>query len=61
MSYLGVSDIKNHRYLNSINFTNLLAKKISPPFRPIVKSASDTSNFTTYSDDAPEGAEIKAS
>lgn len=54
-----MSDIKNHRYLNSINFTTLLAKKISPPFRPIVKSSSDTSNFSTYTDNAPEGAEIK--
>lgn len=57
---LGVSDIKNHRYLNSINFNTLLAKKISPPFRPIVKGPSDTSNFSVYSDSSPsEGADIK--
>lgn len=54
-----MNDIKNHRYLNSINFTTLLAKKISPPFRPVVKSPSDTSNFSTYTDNAPEAAEIK--
>lgn len=52
---VGVSDIKNHRYLNTINFANLLAKKISPPYRPHVKNASDTSNFTTYADSKEEG------
>ena len=45
-----MNDIKNHRYLNTINFANLLAKKISSPYRPHVKSGCDTSNFTTYTD-----------
>ncbi len=40
---------------------NLFAKKISPPHRPIVKSTSDTSNFSTYSDSGSEGADIKPS
>lgn len=47
---LGVNDIKQHRYLSTINFTNLVAKKISPPYRPKVKSSGDTSNFSTYKD-----------
>lgn len=55
----GVNDIKNHRYLNTINFSNLLAKKISPPYRPEVKSPSDTSNFSTYPENSTQGAEIK--
>lgn len=46
----GGNDIRNHRYLASINFTNLLAKKISPPHKPKVKSSGDTSNFSTYKD-----------
>ncbi len=46
----GVNDIKHHRYLNTVNFSNLLNKKISPPYRPKVKSAGDTSNFSTYKD-----------
>jgi hypothetical protein len=58
---LGVSDIKNHRYLNTINMANLFAKKISPPYKPVVKSASDTSNFSTYSDSGTEPADIKPS
>jgi protein kinase A len=47
---LGVNDIKNHRYLNTININNLLAKKISPPYRPVVKGPGDTSNFSNYPD-----------
>jgi len=58
--YAGVNDIKNHRYLNTINFGNLTSKKISPPYRPVVKSASDTSNFSSYAESNGEGAEIKA-
>jgi protein kinase A/protein kinase X len=38
-----------------------LAKKISPPYRPVVKSASDTSNFSSYTETSNEGAEIKPS
>jgi hypothetical protein len=51
---LGVNDIKQHRYLSTINFANLFIKKISPPYRPKVKSAGDTSNFSTYKDSNSE-------
>lgn len=44
----GVNDVKQHRYLNTINFNNLLTKKISPPYKPKVKSPGDTSNFSDY-------------
>lgn len=57
----GVNDIKHHRYLSSINFNNLLAKKVSPPHRPNVKSAGDTSNFCTYKESGSEVEEIKPS
>jgi hypothetical protein len=57
----GVKDIKGHRYLNIINFGNLTEKKISPPYRPVVKSASDTSNFSSYGENSENGADIKAS
>lgn len=52
----GVNDIKNHRYLNAVNFPNLLAKKVSPPYRPNVKSQGDTSNFATYQEEVIDGA-----
>lgn len=55
-----MNDIKNHRYLNSINFNNLLTKKISPPYRPIVKGSNDTSNFSSYPDTGDDAADIKA-
>jgi protein kinase A len=57
----GVNDIKHHRYMNTINFNNLLTKKISPPYKPKVKSPGDTSNFTTYDDTNSEVQEIKPS
>ena len=47
---LGVSDVKKHRFLKSINFTNLLAKKISAPYKPTVKSENDVSNFGVFQD-----------
>lgn len=51
----GVSDIKNHRYLNSISWSNLFSKKIAPPFKPVLRSTSDTSHFSPYetSDEEP--------
>lgn len=51
----GVNDIKNHRFLNSINLNQLYSKKISPPYRPIVKSSSDTKNFGHYEEKGGEG------
>ena len=56
----GVNDIKHHRYLNSINLSQLLAKKISPPYRPAVKGPSDTKHFGHYEDNGPEGKELPA-
>jgi hypothetical protein len=56
---LGVTDIKNHRYLNSVNWNNLLSKKISAPYRPVVKSSSDTSNFSKIDLDETDPLPIK--
>lgn len=58
--YVGVNDIKNHRFLNCISFDHLYSKRINPPYRPTVKGPSDTSNFHTCVDVSGEGAEIKA-
>lgn len=55
----GVNDIKNHRFLNTINLSSLLAKKISPPYRPIVRAGNDTNNFSHYDENnKSEGKEI---
>jgi hypothetical protein len=55
----GVNDIKNHRYINTINCLNLAAKKISPPYKPSLKGPGDTSNFTHYDDSGNEPEAIK--
>ena len=54
MSNSGVNDIKKHRFMNPINFNNLYLKKISAPYKPTVKSATDTSNFAHYDDSMSE-------
>lgn len=42
-------DIKNHRFFDIINWKLLYQKSVIPPYKPTVKSASDTSNFGIYS------------
>lgn len=46
----GVEDIKQHKWFKDINWNDLLSKKIPAPFRPTVKSETDTSNFDDYPD-----------
>ncbi|KAF8977807.1 AGC protein kinase Gad8 [Entomortierella lignicola] len=41
----GSSAIKQHAFFKPISFPHLMAKKIQPPFKPSVSSATDTSNF----------------
>ena len=53
-----MSDIKKHRFLNTMNLGALLAKKIPTPFKPKVKSEDDVSNFGNYDDSFSEGSEI---
>merc|ERR1719359_2206458 len=46
----GVEDIKQHKWFNPIDWEKLLQKEIEPPFKPSVKSSTDTSNFDDYPD-----------
>lgn len=55
---LGVQDIKNHRFLSSLSFSNILAKKIQAPFKPKLKSDDDTSNFLKADDSLSETIEV---
>ncbi|WFD42175.1 non-specific serine/threonine protein kinase [Malassezia psittaci] len=42
----GATDIKNHPFFTKhIDWVQLLAKKVQPPYKPGVRSALDTSNF----------------
>jgi len=56
----GVNDLKKHRFLNTINLGNLLGKKISSPYKPILKSDDDVSNFGVFDDSMKESGDIKA-
>lgn len=44
-SEAGAQDIKRQAFFRSINWTDLLHKKIKPPFKPTIKAPDDVSNF----------------
>uniref|UniRef100_A0A7S2DXE4 cAMP-dependent protein kinase n=1 Tax=Alexandrium andersonii TaxID=327968 RepID=A0A7S2DXE4_9DINO len=46
----GVEDIKQHKWFKDVDWEMLLLKKLEAPFKPNVKSDSDTSNFDDYPD-----------
>eukprot|EP00386_Alphamonas_edax_P014637 GDKI01044886.1.p1 GENE.GDKI01044886.1~~GDKI01044886.1.p1 ORF type:complete len:323 (+),score=135.79 GDKI01044886.1:119-1087(+) len=50
----GADDIKLHKWFQGLGYPELLAKKIPAPYKPVVKSKDDTSNFEDY----PESEEI---
>ena len=53
-----MNDIKKHRFVKTINFGNLLIKKISAPYKPTVKGESDVSNFGIFEDSLKDTVEI---
>lgn len=53
-----MNDIKNHRYLATISFTNIFSKKVAPPFVPVVKKDDDTSNFVKFDDSNSEAKPV---
>jgi serine/threonine protein kinase len=42
------SDIKNHRFFAGLDWQRLINKGIEMPYRPLVKSAGDATNFSHY-------------
>lgn len=52
----GVEDIKRHKWYKGTDWDLLLARRVSPPFKPPVQSADDTSMFERY----PESTEASA-
>ncbi len=38
-------DIKKHKWFRKINWDDLLAKRVTPPFKPVVKSDDDCRNI----------------
>lgn len=41
----GAASVKQHAFFKGINWDDVLAKRVRPPFFPTVKGAADTSNF----------------
>ncbi|CAD8180468.1 unnamed protein product [Paramecium pentaurelia] len=46
----GVDDIKSHKWYETLNWKDIINKKIKPQYIPVIQSDYDTSNFATYPD-----------
>ncbi|CAD8170900.1 unnamed protein product [Paramecium octaurelia] len=46
----GVDDIKSHKWYETLNWKDIINKKIKPQYTPVIQSDYDTSNFATYPD-----------
>lgn len=47
----GASDVKAHRFFRTIDWDALYRKAVPAPWRPVVRSLVDTSNFDQYDED----------
>ncbi|CAD8077010.1 unnamed protein product [Paramecium primaurelia] len=46
----GADDIKSHKWYETLNWKDIINKKIKPQYIPVIQSDYDTSNFATYPD-----------
>ena len=53
----GADDIKRHTFHKKIVWPSLFQKKIEAPFKPVIKSAMDASNFDQFED--PDAGKMK--
>ena len=54
-------DIMDHKFYQTLDWEEVLERKLEPPLRPIIEAEDDTSNFLDYSDednDREEGNEV---
>ncbi|TPX63199.1 hypothetical protein CcCBS67573_g08737 [Chytriomyces confervae] len=51
----GALEIKQHPYLSNVDWARLEKKAITPPFKPLVESETDTSNFDPFFTEDPNG------
>lgn len=56
----GANDIKNHRWFAGIDWGKLVNKDIQVPYKPVVKSPNDTSNFSSYPESDTHSPALKA-
>ena len=45
------ADVRAHNWFRMYAFEALIERKIVPPYRPVVRSALDTTNFEDYETD----------
>ena len=57
----GVNDIKRHRFFTGLDWLRLEEKQVQMPYRPTVRSPSDTSNFSHYPDSPREAPPVRPS
>lgn len=50
----GALDIKSSKWLQTMDFDALLARKLDTPIKPELSGATDTSNFEEYPEDTTE-------
>ena len=56
-------DIMEHKFYQSLNWEEVVERKLEPPLRPSIEGEADTSNFLDYSDednDREEADEVPA-
>eukprot|EP00388_Colpodella_angusta_P024088 GDKJ01062737.1.p1 GENE.GDKJ01062737.1~~GDKJ01062737.1.p1 ORF type:complete len:325 (-),score=63.96 GDKJ01062737.1:177-1151(-) len=57
----GPADVKNHKWFAEVDFDKILCKQVTAPYRPLVHSKDDTSNFDSYPDSEDQPLPVPAS
>jgi cGMP-dependent protein kinase len=53
----GVQNLKDHKWYAGFDWEALLALKLEPPYKPVVKSKKDIANFSARKEDMPRQIE----
>ena len=58
----GSANVKAHQFFSSLDWEKLESKQIDPPFKPKVKSETDTSQIdTTFTQERPQDSLVENS
>lgn len=49
-----IYDIKKHDWFKGTNFKHVYEQTVEPPYKPLCKSAADSSNFIAYTEEAAQ-------
>lgn len=55
----GTRNIKSHNWFGEFNWENLASRTMDAPYKPSVKSATDSSNFRAHESDLPPNIQYK--